>query len=227
MAAACDEKTTYVTPGNDSAGLTVSGRGEVLAPADTGFITIGVEVRATTVADAQRDAAQAADAVIKSVRANGVDEKDIKTTGLSISPQYETRSTPEPRITGYIVTNSIDVRIRKLDAMSKVVDEAVAAGGNAARLRNIRFTIDDNAKVIEQARELAMADAKAKAEQLAKAGGVKLGKPLSISESQSTSPQPVERAAGALQPAPDVSTPIEPGQNSVVVYVNVRWSIED
>jgi uncharacterized protein YggE len=227
LAVACKEGDTTInsTPA-DTTGITVSGKGEVDAPSDTGFLTMGVQVTATTVEDARNRAAAAADAVIKSVKSNGVDQEDIKTAHLPIQPQYDYKSGNEPRITGYLVTNTIEAKVRKLDNFSKIVDDAVKAGGNDARLQGIRFGIEDDAKLLEQAREAAMEDAKKKAEQLAKAGGVSLGKPLAISDM--STPSPLFETAKTAQSAgaADIATPIEPGTGTVVVQLSVRWSLK-
>ncbi len=217
-----------IQPASEPPGIAVSGRGEVEAPPDTGFFDVGVNATATTVADARDRAAKAADAVIASARKNGVDSKDVKTTQFRIDPVYDYgRTGGTPRITGYAVTNTVEVKVRKLDSFSKIIDEAVAAGGDLVRIQGIRFDIEDTTKLLQQAREAAMKDAREKADQLAKLGGVKLGTPLGISEEQSMRPTPVlsQRAEG-VAPAADVATPIEIGTGRVVVNVQVRWGIE-
>ncbi len=226
--AACSEGDTNVMTGSQEVtGLQVSGHGEVQAQPDTAFITLGVQVTAKNVADARDSAAKAADTVISSLKKNGVDEKDIKTTNYSIQPQYVyDRNGSEPRITGYMITNTVEAKVRKLDSLSKVIDDATVAGGDNARFQGVRFDIENNEKLLEQAREAAMKNAKAKADQLAKLGGVSLGKPVSISETQSSNPPP--EIAKGLPVAPATgrdSTPIQPGTGSVTVDVVVRWGI--
>ena len=218
--------TVNATP-PDQSGISVSGRGEVQAPADTATIDVGVQVTAASVGDARDRAAKAADAVVSSIKKNGVADPDIKTVGLSIQPQYQYTKDNEPKITGYMVTNTVEAKIRKLDNLSKLVDDAVSAGGNDARFQGIRFSVEDRDKVIQQAREAAMKDAKAKADQLAKLGGVTLDKPLTISESQSTPPTIQAAAADAkLAVGAAPSTPIQPGTSSIIVEVQVRWSLK-
>lgn len=226
--AACKGETTNVnsTSSAETTGITVSGHGEVQAVPDTAFIDIGVQSTAANVADARDQAAKAADAVISSLKKNGVADKDIQTTGLSIQPQYDYKNQGEPKITGYMVTNTVTAKVRKLDTLSNVIDDGVAAGGDDVRLQGISFKVEDNAKVLQQAREAAMKDAKDKAEQLAKLGGVKLGAPQAISETQSTPPQPLMDSAIRAQAAAGAATPIEPGTNSITVDVQVRWGIE-
>ncbi|MBI5947917.1 MAG: SIMPL domain-containing protein [Chloroflexi bacterium] len=228
-AVACKPQTDVVVPGAEQpTGINASGHGEVQATPDTGFFTVGVEVSATTVEDARENAAKAADAVISAVRKNGVEDKDIKTTQFSIYPRYDySKSGSQPQITGYTVTNMLQVKVRNLDNFSKVIDSAVKAGGNDARVQSIWFDIEDTTKLLEQAREAAMKDAKAKAEQLARLGGVGLGKPMLITETAGTNPPPLaaEKAAGGI--ATDTATPIQPGTGTVQVDVSVTWSIAD
>jgi uncharacterized protein YggE len=227
---ACQGDTTVNSQPADTTGIAVSGHGEVQAPPDIGFLDVGVQVTAPNVADARDRAAKAADAVISALKKDGVDEKDIKTTGFSIQPQYDYRNGNEPRITGYMVTNTVEAKVRKLDTFNKAIDDAIAAGGNDVRLQGIRFGIDDNSKIQQQAREKAMADAKAKAEQLAKLAGVDLGKPMTISETQTSGPDPrfafSDASAKSAQPVGAPSTPIQAGTTTVVVDVAVRWSLK-
>ncbi len=212
--------------GSDANGVLVSGHGEVETPPDTGFFDVGVQVTAKSVADARNRAATSAAAVINSLKGNGIDAKDIKTTNLSIQPQYDYSKTDAPRITGYMVTNTVHATVRTLDSFTKVIDDAVAAGGDDVRVQGISFGVDDMEKAKEQAREKAMNDAKTKADQLAKLGGVTLGKPIAISEVQQQY-QPYAPAADmAANRSAAQATPIETGTNTISVDVSVRWALQ-
>lgn len=222
---ACGGKTTVNNQPAETSGITVSGHGEVDVPPDIGFVTVGVQSTASTVADAREAAAQSADALVSSLKKNGVAEKDIQTTGLYIQPNYD-YSKSTPRLTGYTVTNTVTAKVRKIDSMSKVVDDAVTAGGDSARLQGISFGVEDSDKAKQDAREKAMANAKAKAEALAKLGEVTLGKPVTIAETQGSTTVPsVDKGAGDYQSGGS-STPIQAGTNKVSVDVTVRWAIE-
>jgi uncharacterized protein YggE len=223
--AACGSKTTVNNQPTETSGITVSGHGEVQVPPDIAYITMGVQTTATTVADARESAAKAADALVSSVKKNGVDAKDVQTSGLYIQPNYE-YSSKSPTLTGYTVTNTVTVKVRKLDNISKILDDAIAAGGDAARLQGLTFSVDDADKAKQDAREKAMADAKARAEQLARLGGVSLGAPVTISETQG-SVNPIARdTAGVPTLSGGTSTPVETGTNKVTVDVSVRWAIK-
>lgn len=223
--AGCGSKTTVNNQPVETSGITVSGHGEVDVPPDIGFVTVGVQSTASTVAAARDAAADSADALVSSLKKNGVAEKDIQTTGLYIQPNYD-YAKGSPQLTGYTVTNTVTTKVRKIDTMSKVVDDAVAAGGDSVRLQGVSFGVEDSDKAKQDARDKAMADAKAKAEALAKLGGVNLGKPVTIAETQGGSTVPsVDKGAGESLGG-DVSTPIQPGTNKVSVDVAVRWAIE-
>lgn len=220
----CTSKATVTNQPAETSGITVAGHGEVEVPPDIGFVTIGVQATATTVAAARDQAASSADSVIRSIKKGGVADKDIQTSGLSIQPNYDyTRSSP--RLTGYTVSNTVTAKVRKVEDMSKVVDDAIAAGGDTIRLQSVRFGVEDEAKAKSEARKNAMDDAKARAEELAKLGGVSLGAPLTISETQSSGGGPLRTDTGAV-PGGSVATPIETGTNTVTVDVTVRWSLK-
>lgn len=223
--AACGSKTTVNNQPTETSGITVSGHGEVQVPPDIAYVTMGVQTTAKTVADARESAANAADALVSSVKKNGVDSKDIQTSGLYIQPNYE-YSSKSPTLTGYTVTNTVTVKVRKLDSISKVLDDAIAAGGDAVRLQGLTFSVDDADKAKQDAREKAMADAKAKAEQLAKLGDVSLGAPVTISETQGSSTVSKDAALVPAQTGGGSSTPVEIGTNKITVDVSVRWAIK-
>lgn len=225
LAVAC-ETTTTVSTSPDPGGISVAGTGTVTVTPDLAVLSIGVEAGGATVAEARQRAAAALDAVIASLKRNGVDEKDIKTQGLNIRPEYSSRPTSTPVIIGYVTTNSVSVKIRKLDNASKVLDDAVEAGGDVTRVNGISFEVDKPERFQAEARELAMKDARDRAEALAANAGVKLGRPRSISESFG-GPLPF----GAPQMAEargfgDTPTPINPGESEVVISVSVTFGID-
>jgi uncharacterized protein YggE len=166
--------------------------------------------------------------VIDSLKANGVQDKDVQTVHFSVNPQYDySRSTNgTPRIIGYQVNNVVTAKIRDLAKTSKAIDDATRAGGNDAVVQGVSFTIDDPEELREQARRQAVQLAKAQAEQMADAAGEKLGKLLSISES-SNNPVPYgPRVIEAPSTGSDASTPIETGELTISVTVSVLYAID-
>lgn len=227
----CDTKNEIVMPSAEAArGISVSGTGKVTVVPDVGEISMAAQVTRPTVQQARDDAAKAMDAIRAAVRGQGVDEKDVATSGFNIQPQYDYRPNGgTPQISGYMVNNQVTVKVRKVETLSKVLDAAVSAGGNDVRVNAVQFTVDDPEKSAGAAREAAVANARTHAESLAKAAGVKLGKARSITESGGNIPVP--RAVAAAAPSlgkggSDVATPVSPGQTEVSVSVSVVFDIE-
>ena len=202
----------------------VTGSGSVAGEPDIATLDVGVAVERETVAEAREEAASAMTGVIASLQANNVAEKDIKTENFSIHPQYD--YTDDGRVLrGYIVNNTVRVKVRELETLSDVIDGAAAAGGNSIVINSIQFMIEDTAPLQTEARGLAVKDAEAKAQTLAKASGVKLGEPITITESTYFEGPPVPFARTA-EAAFDTSTPIAPGELTVTVTVTVVYEIE-
>jgi uncharacterized protein YggE len=191
-------------------------------------MTFGVSVRRDSVSEAVAAAAQVADKMISALRANGVAEEDIQTANYSVYPEYDWTG-EQQKLVGYNVNNSLVVKIRDLDNAGEVIDATTAAGGNDATVQGVSFSIEDNEALIEAARAAAWKDAEEKAQQLADLSGVTLGTPTTINESFSPRPSPFEYrdVAFATEEGAGFDTPIIPGEQSVVVSLNVQFSIGD
>jgi hypothetical protein len=211
--------------GSGSGGISVSGEGRVSVAPDMALLGVGVSTKKDTVAAANSAVQAAMGRLLSSLKADGIVEKDIQTSQFSISPEYDYQFS-EPRLTGYRVTHMLQVKVRDIDRAGEVIDDAVEAAGDLVQVGSISLTVDDTSAMAKQARELAMADAKAKAEELARLADVELGKPISISESSYTPGPPVyyDRAyaseAGAL-----AQTTISTGELEVVVSVQIIYGI--
>jgi uncharacterized protein YggE len=209
-------------------GLSVSGEGKVKGTPDVAIVSLGIEAQETTVAAAQREAASAMDKVMKALKGDGVADKDIQTTQFSIYPVRRWIEKEEKEvIVGYRVTNMVTAKIRQIDKTGDVIDDVAEAGGNLTRIQDIGFTIDDPIPYYKQAREKAVQDAAAKAKQLADLAGVRLGKPLYISEGGGYVPPVVRKNAYAMMevgavPAP---TPISPGELEFQLNVSIVYDI--
>jgi len=226
LGAACEgDKVTVATQQAQSLGISVSGEGKVSGAPDIAVLTLGVSVLAPSVKDARDQAASAMNGVVDSIKGNGVDGKDIQSTQFSIQPEYDYRGDTQ-ELRGYRVTNIVTAKVRNIDNTSKVIDDAVAAGGDLTQVQGISFTIDDPSKLQDEARAEAVKDAQTKAERLADLAGVKLGKPISISESGAPSPMPLSRDAGAAELDGGAPTPIELGEMEVTLDVQVLYAIE-
>jgi uncharacterized protein YggE len=212
--------------GSGSEGISVSGEGRVAVTPDMALLSIGVSTKEDTVAAANSAVQAAMDRLLNSLKGNGIVEKDIQTSQFSINPEYDYQLS-EPRLTGYRVTHTLQVKVRQIDQAGKVIDDGVEAAGDLVQVGSISLTVDDTSAMAGQARELAMADAKGKAEDLARLAGVELGKPISISESSYTPSPPVvyDRAAFSSEAAAPAATTISTGELEVVVSVQITYAI--
>lgn len=197
--------------------VTVQGHGQAAGSPDTATVQIGVETQAPTAAEAlAQNNAQAA-ALIQKLRDLGVTEKDIQTANVSVGAVYG----PDGRqVEGYRVANSVSVTIRDLAGAGALLDEVVKAGANS--VYGIGFSVADPAALLAQARELAVADARSRAEQLAKASGGTLGAVLVVSEGGVAQP-PIPMMARAEDAAAGV--PVQPGEQSFGADVTVTFEL--
>jgi hypothetical protein len=200
--------------------ISVSGTGIVSATPDTADVSLGVSVTRPTAKEARAAAATEMQRVVASIKKNGVAEKDIVTTNVSLSPVYSYNGSAR-RLTGYQFGNTVKVTVRNLDNVPAVIDDAVTAGATA--VHGISFRLDDPTPQQNKARELAMADARARADTLARVAGVKIKGVAAISETVSSYvPVYDYAAADAVREA---STPIQSGTTEVKIQVTVAYLI--
>lgn len=210
-------------------GISVSGDGYVTIKPDTAYVDVGVQAVADTVESARSQAADAMTKVIDALKANGVAEADIQTTSFSISPQYD-YSTNTPALRGYMVSNTVTAKLKGEpgnigDNAGKLVDAAAKAAGNLATVNGVRFTLDDQAAAISDARKKAFDAAKTRAAELAKLAGVGLGDVQHITEGSLSVPGPLYYAKAEMAPAADGGTPIQAGELTISTSVSVTWAI--
>ena len=209
---------------NQQEGIHVTGEGDVMAAPDIATLRLGIEAQAETVAEAQSQASEAMTKVMAALIDNGVAEKDIQTQYFSIRQVTKwDRETEEEVVVGYRVTNTVTAKIRDIDKAGAIIDAVAEAGGDLTRITGISFSVDDPSAYYEEAREKAMADAEAKAEQLAELAGVTLGKPTYISEGISYPIYPRDYMYEMAGAAPE--TPISPGEMEISLTVQVVYAI--
>jgi uncharacterized protein YggE len=205
--------------------ITVSGTGRVAASPDLADLRLGVSITEGSVERARSANASAMSRVIAALQAVGIGGPDIQTTGLSLNAVYDySGNTNPPRLTGYTVANTVAVTIRELDAVGRAIDGALEAG--ATSLDSIEFRVRDSSAAEREARELAVADARAKADVLAAAAGVSITGVASIGESGVAIPSPMFHGEMAKMAMSDASTPIETGLNKIAVTVGITYLIE-
>ena len=211
----------------ESGKIHVTGSGSVVGEPDIATLNLGVSVEKKTVAEAREAAAVAMTAVIDALKASGIAENDIQTERFSIYPQYD--YTENGRVLrGYSVNNTVSAKVRELESLSDVIDDAAEAGGDIIVVNSIQFMIEDTTPLQTQARGLAVKNAEAKAQTLADASGVTLGKPIAITETSHAASPPIafaEEAAFADDSARS-KTPIEAGELTIIVNVTVVYEIE-
>ena len=162
-----------MVPSPESRSIHVNGSGSVTGEPDIATLYLGVSVEKETVEEAREEAASAMTAVIDSLKANDIAENDIQTENFSIYPQYD--YTDEGRVLrGYRVNNTVRTKVRELETLSDIIDDATGAGGDIVVVNSIQFMIEDPTPLQAQARALAVKNAEAKAQTLAEASGVTL-----------------------------------------------------
>jgi uncharacterized protein len=196
--------------------VTVTGEATVAVPPDTAVIRIGVSSLEKTAREAGEANAKQMTGVLSAIKASGIAERDIQTSRLSLQPQYDPKG-GTTRLTGFQANNQVTIRIRDIDNLPTVLDRAIAAGAN--EMSGIEFVVSDQSKLLDQARDEAIADARRKAELYAKAAGAKLGQVVSISE-EGTAPQP-----RAMQSVRAGAVPIAPGEQTLRAIVSVSYEL--
>jgi uncharacterized protein YggE len=229
----CDSITgpadSDVPLGSQTTGIWVTGEGEVTVVPDLAILSLGVEAEADTVAKAQSEAATAMNNIVSELNTQGIESNDIQTQHFSIYPTRKwDPDTGEEELTGYQVTNMVTVKVREVEDTGTIIDAVAAAGGNYIRINSIEFTVDDPAPYQKEARDMALADAREKAEQIADSTDVKLGVPTYIAESSSYEPYVTEFSMAI--PAPTIITEsgssISPGEMTVTVIMQVAYDID-
>jgi len=202
--------------------FSVSGTGKATGIPDTAQLSIGVTKTASTVADAQSQTNVTTNKIIKDLKQLGIDEKNIKTTDYNVSPKYD-YGRGEQKITGYTVTQSLEVKITPIDVANKAVDAATLDGANL--VGGINFTFNDKTKkdLENKARTEAVKIAKEKAQSLAKAAGMRLGKIVDVQESGSYEPKRMMMDALKAEESEPADTQLQAGENSVSTTITIYY----
>src|SRR5579885_2853207 len=180
--------------------ITVGGEATVAVVPDVAVIRIGVTSQGKTAHEASEANAKQMTAVLGAIKQSGIDERDVQTSRLSLQPQYDPNKGGTARLTGFLVTNQLTVKIHKIESLPDILDRAIAAGAN--EMSGIEFVVSQQSRLLDQARDEAIADARRKAELYAKAAGAKRGRVVSISEEGAPAPpHPVATMRAAAVPA--------------------------
>jgi len=205
-------------------GITVTGVGKVSGTPDTLRLDLTVSSSGSTVTTALANANSTEASVQKSLLSNGVAAKDLQTSGLSIQPDYVYSKSGTPSLHGFHVTETVSVALRNLGRAGSAIGAAVAAGGNAVQINQVSLSLEDTSTLVSGARDQAFSNAKAKAEQYAKAAGRALGDVLTITESvQQPTATPYNGFALAEAAPSSLRVPIQAGSQDVNVSVTVSF----
>lgn len=205
------------------AAISVTGEGRVSVPPDLAEIDGGVTSEAKTAREASEANNAAMGKVLLALKGAGLAEKDFQTSRLSLQPQYANQSRPGPNVVvSYRASNRVMIRLRDVGKVAGIIDTLVGAGAN--EIGGINFTVSEASKLLDDARSEAMADARRKAEIYAKAAGVTLGAPVSISEEGGSgpSPMPFRKMSGGMA----AGAPVAQGEETLQVTVSVSWAIK-
>jgi hypothetical protein len=202
--------------------ISVSGEANVSVAPDLAQIDAGVASDAKSAKEASDANNAAMGKVLLALKGAGIPEKDYQTSRLSLQPQYgQNKSTGASPVVGFRASSRVTVKIRDVAKVAGIIDALVGAGAND--IGNISFEVTQASKLLDDAREQAVADARRKAEIYAKATGVTLGAPLSVSEGGA--PVPLFKARMAMAPMAAPAA-VAPGEETLSVTVNVSWAIK-
>ncbi|WP_066555463.1 SIMPL domain-containing protein [Croceicoccus bisphenolivorans] len=200
---------------------------QVMGDPDKAMVGAGVTTRAQTAVAAMQQNATQMDAVLKKLKALGVPDNRIQTSGITLNPQYQyNNSTQQPRFLGYDATNTVSIELRDLERVGPVLDALVAAGAN--NLNGPTWGVVDDTSRKAQARKAAFDQAMAQAREYARMAGYGNVRLLAIEESMGYS-QPMYDRAMAIQtnaaPPPPPMTPTRPGQVATTVGLTMKFEL--
>ncbi|OYX34945.1 MAG: hypothetical protein B7Y99_04805 [Caulobacterales bacterium 32-69-10] len=204
--------------------LNLSAFGETRIAPDQATITLGVSVQAPTAAAAMAENRTRMNATIAALKAQGIAERDIQTSGLNLNPQYVYEPNKPQRLTGYQAANDVTITVRDLARLGTVVDAVVAAGAN--QINGIAFGLANPRAAEDAARRAAVQALSAKAALYAEATGTRLVRLVNLSEGGGYTPQPPRPMFRmAAQSADAASTPVQPGELSVRIDVTGMYEV--
>jgi uncharacterized protein len=207
-----------LSAGAQAGQITVTGQGVVEMAPDMATISLGVTSQARSATSAMSENSAATARVLELLTGAGVEPRDMQTSGLSLSPNWNRRnssSDAEPQITGYVANNQVTIRVRALDQLGQILDAAIRAGGNT--FNGLSFGVQDPGPAADNARQLAVADGLRKANLYAQAANVHLGAIIELSEAEGGTPQPRMLREMAMSDA----VPIAGGEVSLSASVTI------
>ncbi|MFH1145614.1 MAG: SIMPL domain-containing protein, partial [bacterium] len=207
--------------------ITISAEGKVLAKPDVVKIQLSVVTEGKTATEVSKQGTEQYNAIVAAVKKLGVKAEDIKTSGYYLNPRYRyEQPSGKSFIDGYELRQSLEVKVRDLDKTGEIIAAATKAGAN--QVGDFQLTVDDQEKLMDEARLKAIAKAKEKGEAIAKAAGVELGEIVNFSENGGQFP-PIYYGRGGMMEAKDESLPvpdIQYGSQEITANVSVTFVVE-
>lgn len=205
--------------------LSVSASAEASRAPDMASISTGVVTQAADANTAMRDNAAQMDKVMAALRAAGVASRDLQTSGIHLNPQYKYVENAPPAIVGYQASNTVNVKVRELEKLGKVLDALVAQGAN--QINGPSFGIDQPEAALEEARIAAVKKAQAQAQTYARALGLQVKRVVSVSEGGASLPQPMPamRMMAVADAGFAKETAVSPGESTVSVNVEMVFEL--
>ena len=212
-------------PTAENDGILVTGSATIQSSPDLATLRVGVQSFDKNVEKAVNDNNTKIESIILNLGNKGLTEKDMETDQFNISPQREYRNNNPPIVVGYNVSNILTVKIRNLESLGEIMQVTVGSGANT--INGLSFSIEDPNPLRQKARGLAMEDALSRAEILAHASGVEVGKPISIQELSYGGPVVKSENLAGAEFAMDARIPIQtPSEVGIQINLQVRFEIK-
>lgn len=224
MTAHADPSSPSIAAAAEGTLLNISANAEATRVPDVATLSAGVVTQTADGNSAMRQNAQQMDKVLAAIKAAGIAERDVQTSGVSLNPQYRYADNEAPKITGYQASNTVSLKVRDIAKLGKVLDALAAQGAN--QINGPQFEIDQPEPVYDEARLAALKKAQARAQTYAKSLGLQVRRIVSISENAGGGfrPMPMMRAQAAGM-AMDKATPVAPGESTVSVNLDVVFEL--
>lgn len=206
--------------------ISISGHGETRAVPDLASISMGVTTQGVTAREALDANTKAMSALLDTLKAAGIDAKDMATSNFNVGPRYEydPNNKLPPKITGYDVNNMVTATVRKVETLGEVLDKAVSSGSNT--INGVSFSVSKPDAMLDEARKLAVAEARRKAEIYAAAGGFALGDIITVSEGGGYVPPAPMMAKAMRADAAGEAVPMAQGEQALSIDVSIVWEIK-
>lgn len=222
MTASAQVPATVAAPDGGTL-LSVSAQAEASRAPDVATLSTGVVTQAADANAALRANAEQMQKVMAAVRAAGIAERDVQTSGINVNPQYRYAENQPPVITGYQASNTVSLKVRDIARLGDVLGALVASGAN--QVNGPSFEIDEPEAVYDEARRAALEKARTRADMYAKSLGLKVRRIVSISEGGGFQPQPMMMMRAAKAMDASESSPVSPGQSTLSASLDVVFEL--